>query len=263
MNFESARGFGQKLIRESSAAVVREAEQAGAATPHEFAEMFFRKANIEAVYDQAENPELPSMRKKLNHRAGLLIANHPGGMDVPVVLSLIERTDIKALASGQGADAVASALGQDIFIRRSADPGELRKQVEDIKAHIAKGGLFILFPTGGMEADGPFEFGGMFRHLVERVLKPEDMIYTCWVAPEDVDRKSSFSRGAGILAEQAVGIKINEHLAKQRVHIDEHYTEALEWQKALQAAETSADKRAVLTEHFLTLFHKESPAQSQ
>lgn len=265
--FESSRNNGRNVSRAMTHAAIDSFVQGirdkNISSGHEFATAYFNEINIEPVYEQerVRNPELSAMREKLNTNPGLLIANHPGSFDVPAVLNLLDRKDFKFLASRGGTEILTAALGNaDYFLAATHDPSELRVQLREIETFISNGGLFLLFPTAGGEganSDGEFEFRSLFRVILEKILKPQDMVYNCWINPDDANPSVSFSRHAGIISKHVAHVPTNPLLPKRQVHLDERYTVASEWQAQLSGVRGSARKNHILATHFLSLFGKE------
>ena len=53
---------------------------------HEAIDKYFEIWNVAPSYQRERDENFSGMREKLNHEAGIIIANHPGYMDVPAIL---------------------------------------------------------------------------------------------------------------------------------------------------------------------------------
>jgi len=79
-----------------------------------FSEYLFEVFNIDARYEKDAKDE---DRQKLNKEAGLIIANHPGGIDTPAILKTLTRDsiDLKIVISQRGYDVYGNVLDK-IFL---------------------------------------------------------------------------------------------------------------------------------------------------
>ena len=57
-------------------------------------------------------------RQKLNKEAGLIIANHPGGIDTPAILGALTRdpSELKIVVTPRGYKEYGDAFGKNYFI---------------------------------------------------------------------------------------------------------------------------------------------------
>ncbi|MFA6422410.1 MAG: 1-acyl-sn-glycerol-3-phosphate acyltransferase [Candidatus Buchananbacteria bacterium] len=232
-------------------------------------EKYLETLNIKPVYEQelGQNPDLPEMRERLNSESGIIISNHPGYFDSLVILHLIRRKNIKVLVSQRTFPVISKILGPENFIEASHDPVQLKKQLREIKRHIESGGVLLIYPTGGADAidssrkDSELEFKSGFRFMVEGILRPEDMVYSFWVEPDDVadvlDEK--IHRTIGTASDVVVGTKANVNKLKgtKSIRVNESYSKAGEWQEIVQGSESRDEADRALTEHYLDQFKRQ------
>ena len=247
-------------------AVIHRAEKRGIHTLHAMAGSILEQMNITPVYIQEtvrSGENLRELRSQLNHEPGIVIANHPGGGDVFAVTKLIERTDVLVLASTWAFKNFKGTTPLfDHFLEVTEDPQKLRTQFQRIKEHITKGGLLVIFPTGGDKEELIFRNG--FKFLVENILRPTDMVYSCWVNPADAAsiKKDMGSRTAGVFVEGVSGEIGNlNRLGKARtLHVDERYTQAQEWKEVVTGS-PRREANTTLTQHFLSLWNDTATAK--
>lgn len=231
-------------------------------TPHKAVERLPRQLNVEFDYLQHSYGEdyFEGIRKRLNTEPGVIIANHPESLDVVSVMNMIERPDILAMVSPSGYKYLAPIFGKRYFLETTDNPTVLREQFRQIDAHIQSGGLFMLLPTGGDERRGSFLFRDGFRLLVEKILRPSDMVYVAWTEPEDLAalRNERVSRTIGALSEFVIGgnTNLNSLKERKRIRVDEQYSKASEWQDAIKGQTSRIVKNKILTDHFLCIMGK-------
>ena len=208
--------------------------------------LYLDRRNIVPKFTKSQETEFTTWRERLATRPGLVIANHPGYLDSPALLSQINRKDLKIIAHRRHIDKW-QMFGEEMILPAAKSPGELRKTLEATNDHIKAGGLVLLYPTGGQSRPDKANrgFQSAFRSIVQR-LRPSDMIYSFYINPADASE---------LLAK--LPEKTENRLAEPgEIKIDEAYTEASEWQEIIR---TSARDNVNdnLTRHFLQKFNRE------
>lgn len=220
---------------------------------------FLRMVNVEGDFEHLKDREFKNDREKLNSKPGLLLANHPGLVDVPLILQVLNRKDLLIMANPRLVDYFQKYGGKDSFVAADTEPGKIQATLQKSAKHITDGGLFVIFPTGGDERKtGQIVFKRFFRHLLKKI--PQDsMVYSFFVNPSDIENAEKLSDGrlAGLLSDISTSGKVNiTRLVKTaRVRIKEAYSEASEWQKLIKNNGKNSDE--VLTNHFLEKFKPE------
>lgn len=212
---------------------------------------------VRPVYTAERRPEFTDWRERLKTESGLVIANHPGGIDVPAILKALDREDVYFFAARKNMERLADVIGEDHLLKATTDPGELRAIFRRVEAVLARGGLVFLFPTAGSDFNGgPIEFKSGFRYLIKS-LRPEQMVYAFQIDTDDL--RAAFPRppsglalGSGVLAKK-MGFRAHGG-PRPTVRIDERYTRAQEWQAALQER-PDLEPNTRLTQRYLELFH--------
>ncbi len=219
---------------------------------------------VRPVYVAENRPEFAEWRERLKTESGLVIANHPGGIDVPAILKTLERKDVYFLAAGKNVQRLADVVGEEHLLETSADPGKVRALFRRIEDILQRGGLVFLFPTGGTDFNGkPIAFKSGFRALI-RSLRPEQMVYAFQINTEDFHAAfpiapSGFVLGSSALVKRA-GL-VRQHEPFPTVRINERYTTAQEWKDVLkESSPLEANER--LAKRYLELF-KEGDDRSQ
>ncbi len=229
-----------------------EAGSGGEASPKSIAEHMLQKMNVSVERTEKNNPDFPIWKKKLSEKPGIIICDHPLRIEVLAILSMVERSDVKAIASRLTVEMAAPVFGKEYFIE--VDPNASRSGVKEsfnrAQSHIDSGGLLILFPGGSSQRDQNAPFRSGFRNLIKRI-SPDAMVYACKADSGDVEglRKGLLWR----LASLAVpGLRPK---SEKRLRIEERYTEASWWQEAIRGESPAEDNRA-LTERYLSIFRK-------
>ncbi len=228
-------------------------------TPDGVAKEYLRLINVEPTYVKSNETNFAEMRERLNSEPGILISNHPGVADTPLLLQMLHRTDILSLAGGRMTKRLGAIFGEDKILPRTNDPKENLRQFRTIQRHVAGGGLFFLFPTGGEE--NPFVFRDGFRVIVERILRPTDMVYSAWVDPSDIQivRQDKNFRNIGAISSMLIpNVKAPAMTEKRSVRVDEHYSQAAEWKEVLTKQKDDAVKNELLTQQYLQTFNQEA-----
>jgi hypothetical protein len=198
------------------------------------------KVSPDFVKSESEN--FQKNREQLMEQAGLLIANHPGGLDNVFIIKMLEdrikhKGDVKILVSGANYEATAGLFPENNILNAD-DP---RHMLEEIPGHIKKGGLFIIYPTGGGK-----KFHSGFRAILSRI-EPETMIYT--LNFNDI---------------QAANVNMRLSAAQPgdpaSVEVDEYFTTASEWIESVKDVPKKEQNQA-LTQHYNSLFNRDHAKQ--
>lgn len=230
------------------------------ADPAGIAKKILEGAGVEIIHEErAENgPALQEMRKKLSTEPGVIICNHPSHFETLAVLEMLKRPDIKVVVSRY---AVATPLfGEENFIvsNPSASREEFARAREEMKSHIEKGGLLVLFPTGGAERySEEFLFKSGFSLLVRDILRPTDMVYACHA--DEVEAKSLKKQTSMRLLAALAGLKWQGKALFERraLHLRESYTTVDMWKSALIGADSRREENRRLTKLYSSLFRRD------
>jgi len=171
---------------------------------------------LELAYNQDSQSNFQEQRHKLETQPGLIISNHPGGLDTLIMLDILkkrisEKGDVKILvAGGELYDRLVSIFSEDIFINAEKGFANLRKIIGESVEHINAGGLLMIYPTGGQEKTFQSGFKSIFKRLPDNA-----MIYAVNIDEHDLAMASK-----------------NTNSGKKdvsRVRVDEIYTTVKEW----------------------------------
>jgi hypothetical protein len=232
------------------------------------AKEYVKMIGVELSYENSEDKDFNVSREKLNSEPGLIIANHPGYVDFPMILDTLARDDVKFVAAGGTAEYVKKVFGpsveKHVLSTRSTKNTNFqsyRSFIPDIAQYInEERGVVVLFPTGGDDQNGEkIVFQSAFRRVLEQ-MKSQDMVYEFFISPSDVEGVSA-SKGkliAGILSQAYISPAANiNKLQKNTVRVYEKYTTAEEWQDILQqdSENTSVkEQNAMLADHYVESF---------
>lgn len=231
---------------------------------------YLESSNVKPVYEtEADNPEIAAMREKLNTESGIIISNHPGYFDSAVILNLMHRDDLKIVVSSQNYQKFVEFFGPDKFIEALSAGHDVSRQLAEakkIRDHLKSGGALLIFPTAGSDAvdkkktDDELHFESGFGHFVKKYLKPDDMVYSFWVEPDDVAAAvlaEKIPRSAGALSEVYIGPSANINKLKETkpIRVKEAYSRAEEWQEEMSGPENKEDKNKKLAAHYLDQFN--------
>lgn len=259
-SFEDAE---DKIYSEVLKKLVRQVEASGSENVlADSLEKYLEMLNIDLVYEsEQDDPEIEEMRRKLNTEAGVVICNHPGYLDGPAIMHLIKRKDVKILVNDF--KMFSEALGTENFIMAAKSPAELAKNLKEIKKHIETGGLLLIFPTAGSDSvdnsreHRPLEFKSGFRYLVDKVLNPEDMVYSFNVNSDDVSRvineQNPIGRIGAVASNVAVDVDVNKFRERMPIRVKEDYSTAEEWKRVV-AESNREEVNQKLSEHYLEKF---------
>ena len=218
------------------------------------------EARIKPVYklEEAEPTIFEQSRQKLNTEAGIIIANHPGYYDTFPILNALERKDVKIVVSEANYKSFAS-VGDEYIIKASNDPKEAVSFLKAIKDHIENGGVVLIYPTGGRDRvdknseDEQFVFEDGLSVILRKCLRPNDMVYSFYVEPEDIKPlvNESIPRTAGVVSAVNYNLpNINKLKETSEIRVNERYSKALEWQETIAGLERE-DKNRALERHFI------------
>jgi hypothetical protein len=193
----------------------------------------------------ADQPDFEQMRRRLNTKPGVIICNHPGMSETPIILSVLEREDLKVMISKEVYAALPEEVAQKYFFSANEDPKNMAIVFRGINDHIKNGGVLLIYPK--LRSSASFERG--FRIILQKILKPEDMIYCFNVNTTDTSNLASRHPWIGIGSEFFLHPITNINTLREPITIrtDEAYTQAGEWQKAIEGVpKNEADKTLTL-----------------
>ncbi|MFA7309285.1 MAG: 1-acyl-sn-glycerol-3-phosphate acyltransferase [Candidatus Paceibacterota bacterium] len=240
-----------KVDKELFGDIQRDVSTEGMPALHHRVDKYFDLWNIAPVYVRSGEKDFLELRKRLNADAGIIISNHPGYVDVPAILRCIDRNDIKIMVDRDGYETLRALIGETYIVPADANV------LSEVASHIANGGVFLIFPTGGESAGSKIDFKPGFTKLLE-TLKPNDMVYSFHMDSGDVASIESAYAGRSLGVASAV--YLNPALNSNRLRetksfaVNENYSTAREWQQACSKETVLRKKTALLTEHFKRLY---------
>ncbi len=199
-----------------------------------------RSIHVEAEYTKDKTEGYEAMRTHLETEPGILIANHPSVLDMIVVLAGLERKDILIMLQRKRFDFFEDLFGKDNILRAPEGGGEITEAIERASQHVQNGGLFIIFPSGGIEiSTGEMRFNSGLRLLLSKV-DPDSMVYSYYIDPAISKTVKEDMMGAPRDASDAPMMLAPElHVRPAQdglvVKIDEAYSNAQEWQDIITA----------------------------
>jgi hypothetical protein len=201
--------------------------------------LIFADHALEAFKVQPEFLGDVSNRDKLRSEGGIVFSNHPGSLDIPIILNAMRdeqrkvRDDFLILMGGITYERFVKIFGDKHIV--PADRRQSEEVFNKILQHIEQGGLFIIFPTGTSEEHGDFEFENGLAYLLEKV-KPETMVYHFAINANDENSVHQFQKG---------GI----------IKVKEGHSQAQEWQKVMEGAKNRFRKSQLLRKYFVDLYN--------
>lgn len=220
-------------------------------------------AQITPVCTLAEtSPEtFEASRERLRTEPGLVICNHPGHFDSYIVLSQIDRDDIKIVVSERNYKDVESQFGDVPLIKATSDRSEGRQFFASISEHIQSGGLVLFYPTGGIDhignKDASIEFQRGFGGILKYCLRPTDMVYSFYVEPGNVRLAATGTPGRLSTAASAIAVPHVEMIRALTTPVTiathERYATAREWQSIAKES-NGLTREECLAKHFLSQF---------
>lgn len=214
--------------------------------------------NFEPEYLQEDFETFKELRRKLNSQAGVLVANHPSSLDVGFVFAALARPDILIMMQRKRFAFFEKIFGSEHVVVAPSGEEEIAEALGRAEDHIARGGLFIIFPSGEEEMrTRQLRFKSGFRLLLSR-LSPETMVYMMYIDRDSariiMDESVGPPRGPDDTA-MLISPKLHMRPLKERlkVKINEGYSEAREWQEVLSHAseKSSHEQNDLLMEYFL------------
>jgi hypothetical protein len=248
-------------------AFLRCASRRGLETPNEYAGELMRMLNISPTYAPAvsESASTAEMRRRLAKEPGVLIANHPGGIDVVPIVNAIGRNDVLMWVSPSVFRTLGPIFGDTHFMEITRRTGPLRRQLERVDAHIRNGGLFVVFPTGEEEKrKHSYVFQSGFRRVLSR-LRPTDIVYASHVEPADIESmRPELPRVAGVFWEVLGMPFMNANARKQPlpVRVTETCLPASRWHDVLSGAPSLRKRNETLKDFYWSLLEGRTARQS-
>lgn len=258
------KGF-ERIIRDGTLRTVEIAirERGKVHSLVEFSKDVLHNLNVEGQYLQSDNQEFKQMRKKLNQEPGLIISNHPGYFDMPLVLSNINRDDLKIIVAENFYPSLTRRFGADKFIKST------RELVRKSSAHIKNGGAILIFPTGGADIvikrdqAQKTNFRSGFRHILNSV-NPDSMVYSFYIDPQDdltlLNRYSSKKTIKNLqIAGQALALWEPDNIGSSKksvIKVDENISRVQDWQKEIKNIQGSIPQNEKLTQVYFDQFIK-------
>ncbi len=226
-----------------------------------YSESIFNLWNVKPDFSGAENMD------RLLTEPGLVIANHPGIFDIPIALEMVKnragqvRKDFKILVNDSTYPAFAGNLGKENFIELKPKEYKPAKQALDSAIeHIKSGGLFLMFPSGGIEQSGnKMQFYGGLPYVLEH-MEGSKMVYSFSVNPTDFvlatkgKRKFVPSRGlAGAISSVAPVPNLNRLRTTNPVRILGRYSTASDWQADFENEQNVIGQSDLLAQKFINI----------
>lgn len=204
-------------------------------------------------------------RERLQNESGVIISNHPGIFDIPIVLEALKdrngkvRRDVKILVHEANYTALKSGLGEEYFIKLKTGEYTPAKQALDTGIeNIKNGGVFVIFPSGGKEQSGEeFKIYPGLAYVLER-MQPQDMVYSFGINTSDFKiatqdkRRFMPSRGAVAGVSAIAGVPSANLLRPlNKIRVNESYSQAEDWQSVMQDEKSLMLKAETLTKKYL------------
>lgn len=224
---------------------------------YKFTRDFLQTANVHPKFVRESDSDFSEWRKRLNTERGIMISNHPGVLDAPLLAQALQRSDLKIVVNENLYDETKGMAVNDLFIPALRDSFVGVKGILlEMSDHIKKGGLLWIFPAGQVtEGDFDVEFASGLRHLISN-LDDSDMVYAFHIDRESLGATGNTLKiNSGVVADflDLPDLNPNSHRDMTTVKIDESCTSAGEWKGAMSQAMKS-DKNRALTDHYLTMF---------
>lgn len=188
--------------------------------------------NIRIEYMAETDSSLKANRELLRTKPGIIVSNHPGYYDVPIIVSAAHRANCQVLVSEYLYPHLVAAYGEEHVA--TADPRKTVSSFRKQLRYIRSDGVVITFPGGNVVSDGEIVFKRGLSLLI-RNLRPDDMVYSF-----------HFSTPPGDEREEASKKQIS-------VIVRERYSEAAEWQRLMRECSRETTCRT-LTRKYLSLF---------
>jgi len=207
----------------------------------------------------------PEDRQRLHSERGIVISNHPGILDMPIILKALKdqsgkvRRDTKLFIDATQSQHASDALGEQYVMPAVVnDFDKATAAMETAAEYVEKNnGLFVIFPTGGGDQTGGFKFQKGIVHLLAR-LKPETMVYTFFIDPVKFKAMVNAKRGvAASLHEVSPFPNLNAFRKLENLQVLEKYTQAGEWQPEMVYGPNRVNylaSAASLTKHYEEMY---------
>ncbi len=230
----------------------------------EISEQLLSAANVSPKFSLAErDPDaFRESRERLRTEAGLVIANHPGKFDSYIILSQIDRDDIKIVVSEGNYRQVTEMFGSVPIIKATSERTEGRQFLAEIADHVTSGGLVLLYPTGGGDhithgTSAPLEFQRGLGMVLKYSLRPTDMMYSFYVEPAEVRKAAADSPSRITAATSSITVPLLAGLVSPKstavITTHERYATVAEWQACVDGA-IGQEREHRLTQYFLGQF---------
>lgn len=245
----------KKVFREQlSAKIINAFSSGNLENIHELALKHLRQLCVQPAFLQENNPQIEEMRNKLNTESGVIICNHPGWGDTAVILSAVKRDNLKIIMNKTYFDLLPPEVADKYFFPNEKNPSKTVAIFKRIQEHIKNGGVLLTYPSGGNEQKTGTSFKDGFR-VILRGLKPEQMVYCFNINNSDMKSLKSLRPMTGLASEALFlsDFNINKSRDPQIVRVDEAYTQASDWQKAIEAIPKN-DANEVLTGKYEGMF---------
>lgn len=222
-----------------------------------FCKDFIEKLNIKPLFINKDQ-DIEESRKKMNKEPGLIISNHPSSLDGEILLSVIERPDLKIVVNEKLYKELSKTSFVEKFIPALFSREGAFQTVKEIIDHIKKGGAVLIFPNAGfVDEDGkevPF-FSG-FRFVVSKLSK-DDMVYCFNInLPEDLKEYSKNVLGShtGIDFVSGFSNPLSPLKEQREVLVKEKYTNVSDWQRITNQNNNNSGQNLAMTDYYNGLF---------
>lgn len=206
---------------------------------------------VKPEFIEENEPGFAESRHRLNTEPGVIICNHPNTGEVFIILSTLEREDLKVIVAHEELyKHLPADIAQKYFFSAAKDFKTMRAFIEGADEHIKSGGVLLIFPQ--LSSSVHFERG--FRALLQK-LKPEDMVYCFNVNTSDAANFSKTRRMAGLGSELFIHpvTNINQLGEPSTIRTAENYTQAGEWQSVITGV-PKGEADLVLTKKYERMF---------
>ncbi len=255
-------GLKDSLARESLRSMLELSKKSGDRALDVYPKIFWDKWNIRPEINIGDED-----KKRLLKEKGVIISNHPGILDVPLILEALKdesgkvRRNVKIFINSENYPIFSEYLGKEYFLEAKRDYPDAKAQLDIAIDFVRDGGIFLIFPSGGNEQlnNDPLEFRSGFSYLVDK-LDSDTMIFGFKINTDDF-RRLSF-KGGGMLPRSVVAgmhmVKgtpnINMFRGKKRIRMEGKYSKAFEWKEVVRGKNLMVDKNQSHTQHYQEKF---------
>ncbi|MFZ5390718.1 MAG: 1-acyl-sn-glycerol-3-phosphate acyltransferase [Patescibacteria group bacterium] len=213
--------------------------------------------NVRIDYTKEHDSAFAVMRQKLQTEPGLIIGNHPGYIEIPAILNVLDRSDVKFMVTHHLYEHFTKQFGEKYFVPNSRNLADLKPVLRDVNDYVKDGGAVMIFPSGGGETNIQHpEFKSGFRFFLQQLPK-EAMVYSFYTDPDQSRQlvKECLPDFAGLSSDVLTkgALNINRLSQEQVIEVAENYKTAGDWQAVLNN-NNGRDKNKVLSEYFLNQF---------